>query len=83
MNNEIKVYKALNAIDDDKIEDHHIPKVHYYGQFLGVFYAIALSLFDGTLADYYINPREKSLSHLDIIYIFLQTVCDHECRVRM
>lgn len=77
MKNEINIYRAINAIDDEKIENHHIPKVYYHGKFLGIFYAIALSLFDGTLADYYNNPREKHLSELDIIYIFLQTVCKH------
>lgn len=76
MNNEINVYIALNAIDDEKIESRHIPKVYYYGKLPGNLYAIAMSLFDGTLADYYNNPREKSFSHLDIIYIFMQAVCE-------
>lgn len=77
MINEINVYKALNAIDDEKIEDNHIAKVYYHGKFVhGNLYAIAMSLFDGNLANYYINPPAKYLSPLDIIYTFMQTVCE-------
>lgn len=77
MNNEINAFKALNAIDDETIESHHIPRVYYYGKLNGNLYAIAMSLFDGTLVDYYIKPQKKHLSHLDIIYIFMQTVCEN------
>lgn len=68
------VYKALNAIEDEKIEDHHVPRIYYAGTFHGNLYAIAMSRFEGTLADYYTKRNGMHLSDADILYILMQTV---------
>ncbi|XP_031638147.1 casein kinase I-like [Contarinia nasturtii] len=75
MNKEMKIYKVLNA-DDPKIEDNQIPRVYFNGKIFGKHYAIALSLFEGTLGDYYAedNPKKSRLSDVDILYVFLQAV---------
>lgn len=70
---EITVYQDLDAINNPNIEAYKIPRVYYHGKFLGEFYAIAISLFDGNLADYY-DKRKKPLLDMDILYIFLQAV---------
>lgn len=73
---EMAIYNALNAVKDKNIEDHHIPRIYYYGKFLGVTHAIAMSRFEGTLNDY-CERNNKSLSDADILDILLQTVCVH------
>lgn len=70
MNNEMIVYNALNAVYDVQIEDHHIPRIYYSGRLFGKYFAIAMSRFDGILADY-----EKHLSDADILIVLMQTVC--------
>lgn len=75
MNKEMFAYTALNAVMDEKIEDHHIPRIYYNGLFLGKYYAIAMSRFDGTLADYYKKRNDKHLSNANILYVLMQTVC--------
>lgn len=77
MDKEMIVYNALNAVNDENIEVHHIPRVYYSGVILGEYFAIAMSLFDGTLADYYTKRNGKHLSDADILSILVQTVCVH------
>lgn len=74
MHKEMIVYKALNA-KTENIELQHIPRIYYYGEFLGKYYSIAMSRFEGTLADYYTKRNAKQLTDTDILFILLQTVC--------
>ncbi|XP_031639386.1 casein kinase I-like [Contarinia nasturtii] len=74
MDEEVIVYQALNAMDDPQIEDRKIPRVYYYGQFLVDYFAIAMTLFDGSLSDFYGKRHKTHISDNDILYIFLQTV---------
>lgn len=77
MHREMRIYTALNAMKDEKIEEQHIPRIYYYGNFSQKYYSIAMSKFDGTLADYYTKRNEKNLTDSDILYILMQTVCVH------
>lgn len=73
MNREMRIYKELNAFDE-KIEEKQIPRVYWNGKIFEKHYAIVMSLFEGTLADYYTKPDKKRLSDTHILYVFLQTV---------
>lgn len=75
MHKEMIVYNALNAVNDENIEEHRVPRVYYCGGFLGKYFAIAMSRFDGTLADYWTKRNEMPFSDADILYVLLQTVC--------
>ncbi|XP_031637196.1 tyrosine-protein kinase Lyn-like [Contarinia nasturtii] len=71
---EMVVYAALNAVDDHEIEDHKIPRIYYHGKLNGGCYAIAMSLFDGTLFDYYNDTPNGDLLNVDILYVLMQLV---------
>lgn len=73
---ELAIFKALNAIENPDIEHYGIPKVYYNGTFLKHYYAIAMTYFDGTLTDRYEKERAsgRSLSDLTILSIFKQAV---------
>ncbi|XP_031624043.1 casein kinase I-like [Contarinia nasturtii] len=73
LNEEIKIYHALNATEDLNIESRGIPKVYYYGPFLEKYHAIAITLFDGTLRDRF-KLQNGHLSDFSILLIFKQAV---------
>lgn len=52
---EMEILKVLNATDDPKIERLGIPRIFYHGEFCGDHFAIAMTLFDGTLSGRYSN----------------------------
>lgn len=71
----MNVYKALNATKNPAIEQIGIAKVYYAGPILAVYDAIALTLFDGTLENYYnLNKQSGKLPDLTMLEIFGQTV---------
>lgn len=75
MKREMNVYKALNATKNPAIEQMGIPKVHYAGPILADYDAIALTLFDGTLENYYNHHKQSGkLPDLTMLQIFGQTV---------
>lgn len=75
---EVNIYKALNAINNPKIEEHGIPSVYYRGKFLGVYHAIAMTLFDETFQDVCDRYalRGENLSELSSLLIFKEAVCE-------
>ncbi|XP_031619303.1 casein kinase I-like [Contarinia nasturtii] len=73
MDEEMKIFKALNATKNLDKEPHEIPRIFYHGPILGKYHAIAMTLFDGTLLDRYVKQDEK-LSDFSILLIFKQAV---------
>lgn len=75
-NKEIEILKALNAINNPKIEEHGIPRIHYHGKFFHTFFAIAMTLFNETLMDVHdrYNAQGKHLSELSILLMFKEAV---------
>lgn len=71
---EIRVYEALNATKDLDIEKMGIPRIFYNGALLIKYRFIAMTLFDGTLDDLYMEKGNIS-PDLTILMIFKQTVC--------
>lgn len=52
-------FKALNAINNPKIENYGIPNVYFHGVWVGYpYWGIAMTLFDGNLEDRY-NTEKK------------------------
>lgn len=80
---EMAIFKALNATENPDIEQYGIPRVYYNGKFLTNYYSIAMTYFDGTLTDRYEKERAngRNLSDLTILSIFKQTVrvTDYMC----
>lgn len=76
MDDEMVIFNALNATKNLKIEKHGIPRVYYNGRFLKYYHAIAMTLFDGTVADRYKTEKinGRSLPNLTILSIFMQAV---------
>lgn len=75
------IFKALNAINNPKIEEHGIPCVYYHGQFLHLYHAIVMTLFNETLKDLHdrYKLREEHLSELSVLLMFKDAVCEkHE-----
>lgn len=75
MEDEMKIYEALNATENLDMEPHEIPRIYYHGPILGKYHAIAMTLFDGTLLDRYVKQKEK-ISDFSILLIFKQAVCE-------
>lgn len=73
MHDEVAIYQALGALDDNKIEEKGVPRVYYRGPVLSNYYAIVMTLFDETLEDRYQYENEK-LSNLNILLIFKRLV---------
>lgn len=72
---ELRIFKALNATEYPNIEDIGIARVFYYGKVLGGDYnAIAMTLFEETLENRF-KIQAKHFSDLSILMIFVQTVC--------
>lgn len=74
MENELKVFTALNATKDPKIENYGIPRVYYHGDIFGTHNAIVMTLFTETLYDRY-TDKVKHLSNLDLLRYFKRAVC--------
>lgn len=70
---EMMIFEALNATKNLEIENHGIPRIYYYGEFLGKYYAIAMTLFDGDLDNRY-EKEQKHLTTITILSIFKQAV---------
>lgn len=77
-NRELEALEALNATTDPDIEEHGIPRIYYHGQFLHLYNAIAMTLFDESLNDVYDRhkTRGEKISELAILLIFKQAVCE-------
>lgn len=73
---EMAIFKALNATENSDIEQYGIPKVYYNGTFLKHYYAIAMTYFDGTLTERYEKEQGngRSLPDLTVLSIFKQAV---------
>lgn len=69
MDNELKVFIALNATKDPNIENYGIPRIYYHGKILGDYNTIVMTLFTGTLGDRYIVKNEH-LSNSDLLRYF-------------
>lgn len=68
----MRVFNALNAINDAEIETKGITRIYYHGPVLKKkYYAIAMTLLDGTFESM-IAPG--SVSEISILYIFRQAV---------
>lgn len=72
-NDEVEIYQALGSMNNAKIEDLGIPKVYFYGKVLSKYFAIAMTVFDGTLLNRY-EIQNKHLSNLTILLIFRRWV---------
>lgn len=73
-NKEFVVFNALNATNDPNIEQHGIPRVYYHGLISDRYYGIAMTMFDGTLKDYY-DDKGHNLTDLTVLLFFRQAVC--------
>lgn len=78
---EIKILKALNATDDPNIETLGIPRIFYNGEFRGDCYAIAMTLFDGTVSGRY-KQQERHLMDSSILMIFKRAVSKFEVEIK-
>lgn len=76
MDEEMRIFQALNATENPDIEKQGILRVFYYGPFLN-HHAIAMTLCEGTLADRYKRQNEP-LSYLSVLLIFRRTVCQSQ-----
>lgn len=72
-NDEVEIYQALGSMDNAKIEDEGIPRVYFHGKVLSKYFAIAMTLFDGTLLNRY-EIQNEHLSYLTILLIFRRFV---------
>lgn len=72
LDEEIMVFEALDAINDPDIEKYGIAKVFYYGPVLEKYYAIVMTLFDGSFED---KIPKGSLSEIKCLTFFKQAVC--------
>lgn len=74
---ELKIYKALNATDDPYIERKGIPKVFCHGSFISwtneKVYFIAMTLFDGDL-EARLRLQRGNISDLSLSLIFRRSV---------
>lgn len=77
MNQEMRILEALNATGDENIEEHRIPRIYYHGRFRRHHYAIAMTLFDGTVDERFKQQKrsEKTISDISILLIFREAVC--------
>lgn len=75
LDDEMKIFKALKATENLDMEPHEVPKIYYHGKMLDKYHGIAMTLFDGTLLDRYLQQNEK-LSDFSILMIFKQAVCE-------
>lgn len=73
MHDEIKIYRALGALDNPRIEAEGIPRVFFHGLVLEKYHAIAMTLFEGTLEDRY-KQQNKHLERMSILLIFKRLV---------
>lgn len=75
MNEELMVFKQLNAVHNSKIENIGIPSVYWHGSFLS-YEAIATTLFEGSVNDRYEEERKAGRKFTDttILSIFLHAV---------
>lgn len=71
---EMRIFKALNAVENPKIENYGIPNVYYYGPINGGYHAIAMTLFDESVEDRYAVQNEQ-FSDLSILLILKRAVC--------
>lgn len=71
LNEEMEVFKALDALNPD-IEKHGIARVYYHGPILDKYYAIVMTLFDGSFED---EIPKGSLSEIKCLTFFKQAVC--------
>lgn len=71
---EMRIFEALNAVENPNIEKLGIPNVYYYGPIIGRYYAIAMTLCDETIEDRYKEQGEQ-LSDLSILLILKRAVC--------
>lgn len=64
----------MEATNDSypNIEKEGIPRIYYHGKVLGGFNAIAMTLFDGTLDELFL--QQTILSDTSILLIFKQAV---------
>lgn len=72
LDEEMEIFEALDAINDPDIEKHGIAKVFYHGPVLDKYYAIVMTLFDGSFED---KIPKGSLSEIKCLNIFIQAVC--------
>lgn len=75
LEDEMKIFLALNATNDPKIERHRVPRIFYFGNVLGNYGAIAMTLFDETLEDRYKRQNEQPFDVFTVLVIFKQAVC--------
>lgn len=80
---ELKILGALGVINigrnrpgESKIIDNGILPVHYHGQFLNEYFAIAMTLFDETLQDRFKIQIEnnKKINELDIMLLYKRAI---------
>lgn len=74
-NDEVEIYQALGSMNNNnnRIEDEGIPRVYFHGKVLSKYFAIAMTLFDGTLLDRY-EIQNEHLSNITILLIFRRLV---------
>lgn len=77
----MEILKALNATDDHKIERLGIPRIFYHGEFHGDNYAIAMTLFDGTLSKRY-EQQGFNLKDSSILMIFKRAVSEFKVEIK-
>lgn len=73
MHDEIKIYRALGALDNPRIEDEGIPRVFFHGLVLEKYHCIAMTLFQATLKDRY-EQQNKHFEHMSVLLIFKRLV---------
>lgn len=67
------ILQALNATEDSEIEDKGIPKIYYQAKILKVYYAIAMTLFEGSVFDRF-KAQNRYMSYTSILLIFREAV---------
>lgn len=71
---EMRIFEALNAIENPNIENYGIPNAYYHGPIVGGYYAMAMTLFDESIEDRYAEQDEQ-FSDLSILLILKRAVC--------
>lgn len=73
IHDEIKIYRALGALENPRIEAEGIPRVFFHGLVLEKYHCIAMTLFDGTLKDCY-DQQNKHFEPMSVLLIFKRLI---------